>query len=83
MDFSTSICEILAPLGAAKPKKMFGTENVTLNGINLGVVCCQKWYLKKTEAGDQYLAEHGLHLDTGIKKNSRAGTGDGRRFAGT
>ena len=70
MDFVDFVCNRLKGAGEIRAKKMFGTYNICLNNINLGVLCTEKWYLKKTDAGDRYLAEKGVSFETGIKDNS-------------
>jgi TfoX/Sxy family transcriptional regulator of competence genes len=70
MDFQDFICDKLRAAGYVKAKKMFGTYNICLDGVNLGVLCLNKWYLKKTAAGDAYIKENGIALETGIKDNS-------------
>ena len=70
MRFEDLVCEKLRNIGDIKAKKMFGTYNICLNNVNLGVLCVNKWYLKKTPAGDAFLNEKNISLDTGIKDNS-------------
>ncbi|HCA29781.1 MAG TPA: hypothetical protein DEP23_09550 [Ruminococcaceae bacterium] len=70
MDFQDFVCEKLKAAGDVKAKKMFGTYNICLDGVNLGVLCVNKWYLKKTVAGDAYIEANGISLETGIKDNS-------------
>jgi len=70
MDFQDFVCDKLKSAGDVKVKKMFGTYNVCLNGVNLGLLCVNKWYLKKTAAGDSYIEANGISFDTGIKGNS-------------
>jgi len=70
MEFYEFVCDQLKTAGNVKAKKMFGTYNICLDGVNLGLICERKWYLKKTAAGDAYLEEHQLFLETGIKENS-------------
>jgi hypothetical protein len=70
MEFQDFVCDKIKSAGDVKAKKMFGTYNICLDGVNLGVLCVNKWYLKKTAAGDAYIKENGIILDTGIKDNS-------------
>ncbi len=70
MEFKDFVCEKLKNAGDAKAKPMFGTYNISLDGVNLGLLCENKWYLKKTPAGDEFLAEHRMEVETGIKGNS-------------
>ncbi|MCL2433305.1 MAG: TfoX/Sxy family protein [Clostridia bacterium] len=70
MEFQDFLCDLLKDIGDVKAKKMFGTYNICLNGINLGLVCQRKWYLKKTPAGDAFIAANNLMIETGIKNNS-------------
>ena len=70
MNFEESICEKLKNAGDVRLKKMFGTYNVCLDNINLGLLCQNKWYLKKTDAGDNFIKEHNMNLETGIKGTS-------------
>ena len=70
MYFVDFVCNRLKGAGEIRAKKMFGTYNICLNNINLGVLCTEKWYLKKTAAGDRYLAEKGVSFETGVKDNS-------------
>ncbi len=70
MDFREFVCDRLKGAGEIRAKKMFGTYNICLDNINLGVLCKEKWYLKKTAAGDRYLKEKGVTFETGIKGNS-------------
>ena len=70
MDFQDFVCKKLKAAGNVKAKKMFGTYNICLDGINLGVLCVDKWYLKKTAAGDAYIKANDISLETGIKDNS-------------
>ena len=51
-------------------KKMLGTYNICLDGVNLGLLCVNKWYLKKTAAGGAYIEVNEISLETGIKGNS-------------
>ena len=67
MEFQEFVCDKIKNVGEAKPKKMFGTYNICLDGINLGLICQNKWYLKKTPDGDVYIKENGIELETGIK----------------
>ena len=70
MDFQDFVCDKLKNAGNVKAKKMFGTYNICLDGVNLGLLCENKWYLKKTAAGDAYIEKNGISLGTGIKDNS-------------
>ena len=70
MDFQDFVCDKLKNAGDIKAKKMFGTYNICLDGVNLGLLCVNKWYLKKTDAGDSYIEANGIALETGIKDNS-------------
>lgn len=70
MEFQDFVCDKIKSAGDVKAKKMFGAYNFCLDGVNLGVLCVNKWYLKKTVAGDAYIKENGISLDTGIKDNS-------------
>ena len=70
MDFQDFVCDKLKTAGSVKAKKMFGTHNICLDGVNLGLLCVNKWYLKKTAAGDAYIKTNGISLETGIKDNS-------------
>ena len=70
MDFQDFVCGKLKNAGDVKAKKMFGTYNICLDGVNLGLLCINKWYLKKTSAGDAYIEINGISLQTGIKDNS-------------
>lgn len=49
---------------------MFGTYNICLYNINLGLICEDKWYLKKTAIGDEYLQKHNISFEIGIKGNN-------------
>ena len=70
MDFQDFVCDILRAVGDVQSKKMFGTYNICLDCVNLGLLCENKWYLKKTAAGDAYIETNGISLETGIKGNS-------------
>jgi len=70
MEFKDFICDKLKNSGNVIAKKMFGSYNICLDGVNLGILCVDKWYLKKTIAGDAFLAEKGLKIETGIKNKS-------------
>lgn len=70
MEFKDFVCDKLKPAGDVKPKKMFGTYNICLDGVNLGVICADKWYLKKTAAGEAYIKENNIDTKNGIKDNS-------------
>ena len=74
MNLAEYICEKLKSTGEVKAKKMFGTYNICLDQINLGVVCIMKgegkWYLKKTPAGDMFLNKNNIILESGIEGNS-------------
>ena len=70
MDFQDFVCGKLKNAGNVKAKKMFGTYNICLDGVNLGLLCVNKWYFKKTAAGDAYIEANGISLETGIKDNS-------------
>ena len=70
MDFQDFVCDKLKAAGNVKAKKMFGTYNICLDGVNLGLLCENKWYLKKTAAGDAYIETNGILLETGIKDKS-------------
>ncbi|MCL2512316.1 MAG: TfoX/Sxy family protein [Oscillospiraceae bacterium] len=70
MEFKDFVCEKLKNAGDVKAKKMFGTYNICLDGVNLGLLCEKKWYLKKTDSGDAFTKENGLAFETGIKGNS-------------
>jgi hypothetical protein len=75
MDMALNICSLLKNIGNASAKPMVGTHNIVLDGIKLGIVCTKmgdggRWYLKKTPAGDRFLAENNIKLETGIKGNS-------------
>jgi TfoX/Sxy family transcriptional regulator of competence genes len=70
MEFQDFVCEKLKNAGEARAKKMFGTYNICMGGINLGLICENSWYLKKTPEGDAYIKENGIELETGIKGNS-------------
>jgi TfoX/Sxy family transcriptional regulator of competence genes len=70
MEFQDFVCEKLKNAGEIRAKKMFGTYNICLGGINLGLICENNWYLKKTLEGDAYIKENGIELKTGIKENS-------------
>ena len=47
MDFQDFVCEKLKAAGDIKAKKMLGTYNICLDGVNLGVLCVDKWYFEK------------------------------------
>jgi len=70
MEFQDFVCEKLKAAGDTRAKKMFGTYNICLDGVNLGLLCQNKWYLKKTPGGDAFVAANGMSLETGIKGNS-------------
>jgi len=75
MEFKDFVLEKLSATGDIKAKPMVGTFNIVLDGVNLGVICTRmgdsgRWYLKKTPAGDAFLAENNMQLETGIKGNS-------------
>jgi len=70
MNFEDFVCERLKNTGDVTAKKMFGTYNICLDGTNLGVLCVNKWYLKKTDGSDAYLRANGINLETGIKDKS-------------
>ena len=70
MEFNDYVCDKIKDLGEVKAKKMFGTYNINVNNINLGLLCENKWYLKKTQAGDAFLSSRGIELPIGIKANS-------------
>lgn len=70
MEFKDFVCEKLKSAGDVKAKRMFNTYNICLDGVNLGLLCVDKWYLKKTPAGDAFIEKHGMALKTGIKDNS-------------
>ena len=70
MEFQDFVCDKLKNAGEVKAKSMFGTYNICLDGVNLGVLCQNKWYLKKTPAGNEFIEENGMNLETGIKDNS-------------
>lgn len=70
MELQETICAILSGAGNAKPKKMFGTYNITLDGANLGLICDEKWYLKKTPNLTELLDQKGIRLECGVKKES-------------
>ena len=70
MEFKEYVCDKLKDSGDVKAKKMFGTYNICLDGVNLGLLCQNKWYLKKTPAGDKFIEENNMDLETGIKENS-------------
>lgn len=70
MELQELICGILSAVGNAKPKRMFGTYNITLDGANLGIICGEKWYLKKAPPLTAILAERGIELELGIKGES-------------
>ncbi|MHC1695307.1 MAG: TfoX/Sxy family protein [Eubacteriales bacterium] len=70
MEFKDYVCDKLKDLGEVKAKKMFGTYNINVNNINLGLLCDNKWYLKKTQAGDAFLSAKGIELPIGTKANS-------------
>ena len=70
MDFQDFVCDKLKNAGNVKAKKMFGTYNICLDGVNLGLLCVNKWYLKKTAAGDAYIEKKSISLGAGIKDNS-------------
>ena len=42
MDFVDFVCNRLKGAGEIRAKKMFGTYNICLNNINLGVLCTEK-----------------------------------------
>ena len=69
MNFEDFVCEKLKNAGDVKAKKMFGTYNICLDKTNLGVLCVNKWYLKKTLAGDVFIKANNMNLETGIKDN--------------
>ena len=70
MELHEKICEILSETGNAKPKKMFGTYNITLDGAYLGIVSGKKWYLKRTPNLIGLLANKGIELQCGVKGGS-------------
>ena len=75
MEFKDFVCDKLKSVGNVKAKPMVGTHNITIDGINLGIICTQmddggRWYLKKTPAGDAFLTQNNIKLETGIKGNS-------------
>lgn len=70
MEFKDFVCDKLKSAGDVKTKKMFNTYNICLDGINLGLLCVNKWYLKKTPAGDKFIKENNIDIKTGIKDNS-------------
>ena len=70
MDFHDFVCDKLKNAGDIKAKKMFGTYNICLDGVNLGLLCVNKLYLKKTAAGDVFIEKNGISFGTGIKDNS-------------
>lgn len=70
MEFKDFVCEKLKGAGDVKAKKMFNAYNICLDGTNLGLLCINKWYLKKTVAGDAFIDKSGMGLKTGIKDNS-------------
>jgi hypothetical protein len=75
MEFKDFVCDTLKSLGDVKAKPMVGTHNITIDGINLGIICTRmgdggRWYLKKTPTGDAFLAQNNIKLETGIKGNS-------------
>jgi TfoX/Sxy family transcriptional regulator of competence genes len=65
------ILEILRDVGDVKAKPMFGTFNINLDGVNLGLLCVDmgnnRWYIKKTAAGSEFLAQSGIELESCIK----------------
>lgn len=66
------MCDYLKDVGEVKAKPMFGTYNINIDGVNLGILCADmgddgRWYIKKTPAGIAYVEEHGLALETCIK----------------
>jgi TfoX/Sxy family transcriptional regulator of competence genes len=70
MEFQDYLCDMLKETGVVKAKKMFGTYNITMDGSNLGVVCQNKWYLKKTAAGEDFFRQMGKTMNTGIRDES-------------
>lgn len=70
MELQELICGILSDVGNAKPKKMFGTYNITLDGAYLGIICGEKWYLKKVPPLTAFLEARGIELETNIKNES-------------
>jgi len=70
MEFQNFLCENLKNIGNVKAKRMFGTFNINIDSINLGVICGKKWYLKQTKVGDDFLKEKNIEIPIGIKGNS-------------
>jgi hypothetical protein len=75
MEFKDFVCDILKSVGNVKAKPMVGTHNIVIDGVNLGIICTRmgdggRWYLKKTPAGDVFLAQNNIALETGKKGNS-------------
>lgn len=70
MKLEEFLCENLKSLGDVKAKKMFGTYNINIDGINLGVICVDKWYLKRTVSGDKFIEENHIDIQKGIKEES-------------
>ena len=74
MNFETFVCDKLKSAGDVTAKKMFGTHNICLDKVNLGVICVNmgvnKWYLKKTSAGGEFIKENNMKLETGINDKS-------------
>ena len=75
MSFAEFVCEKIKTAGNVKAKPMVGTHNIVLDNISLGIVCTNmgdsgRWYLKKTLAGDAFLAANNICLETGINGKS-------------
>jgi len=75
MEFKDFVLDKLKNAGEVKARAMVGTYNIVLNGVNLGLICtgmCDdgRWYLKKTNAGDDFLAKNNMKLETGINGKS-------------
>jgi len=75
MEFKDFVLDKIKDAGNVKARPMVGTYNIVLDGINLGIICTRmgdggRWYLKKTAAGDAFLASNNMKLETGISNKS-------------
>jgi TfoX/Sxy family transcriptional regulator of competence genes len=65
------LCDYLKDVGVVKSIAMFGTYNISIDGVNIGIMCANmgdaRWYIKKTPAGNDYVAKSGLALESCIK----------------
>jgi len=65
------LCDYLKDVGEVKAKAMFGTYNISIDGVNIGIMCANmgdaRWYIKKTPPGNDYVAKSSLFLETCIK----------------